>query len=198
MPIPKSQSAQDGFEQTEMIFQGIHKNTMQAFINYKAYYDKKAKASKLKEQQQMYVPQRKADHQRSRTLFTDFRWIGPYIVEKTLPNNTYLVPKLGTNKTQVLRRMKLRLFTPRQPIPEVQTTSQERKPDPEVIKHNDPYARARESEFEKPIFDLDRHKPNNHNSSKTTKRHDLANYVTSIIPGTIREGSPELSLRQMK
>ena len=54
----------------------------------------------------------KADHQGSIIPFTDFRWIGPYIVEKALPNNNYLVQKLGTNKTQVLYRMRLRLLKP--------------------------------------------------------------------------------------
>ena len=39
--------------------------------------------------------------------------------------------------------MRLRVLTPRQPIPDVQATSHEWKPDPEVIiKHDDLYARA--------------------------------------------------------
>ena len=112
----------------------------------------------------MFVLQPKADHQGSKAPFTNFRWIGPYIVEKALPNNNCLVRKIGTNKTQGLHRMKLRLFTPRQPIPDVQTTSQERRPDPEVIiKHDDLYARAWESEYETPIFDNGQHEPKNGN-----------------------------------
>ena len=47
-PIPTSQIAQDVLDQTEMIHQDVRKNTMQAYIKYKAYYDKKANASKLK------------------------------------------------------------------------------------------------------------------------------------------------------
>ena len=47
---------------------------------------KKANASKLKEPQYVYVLQPKADHQGSKIPFTSFRWIGPYIVEKALPN----------------------------------------------------------------------------------------------------------------
>ena len=39
-------------------------------------------------------------------------------------------------------------------MPDVQPTSQKWKPDPEVIiKHDDLYARAEESDFGKPIFD---------------------------------------------
>ena len=41
--------AQDFLDQTEMIHQDVRKNVMQAYIKYKAYYDKKAIASKLKE-----------------------------------------------------------------------------------------------------------------------------------------------------
>ena len=48
-PIPTSQIAQDVLEQTVMIHQDVRKNTMQAYIKYKAYYDKKANASKVKE-----------------------------------------------------------------------------------------------------------------------------------------------------
>ena len=36
-----SEIAQDVLEQTEMIFQDVRRNTMQAYIKYKAYYDKK-------------------------------------------------------------------------------------------------------------------------------------------------------------
>ena len=44
-----SEIAQDVLEQTEAIFQDVRKNGMQAYIKYKAYYDKKANASKLKQ-----------------------------------------------------------------------------------------------------------------------------------------------------
>ena len=125
MPTPNSQIAEAVLKQTEMIFHDVRKNTIQTYIKHKAYYDKEASASKLKEQQLVYVLQPEADHQGSEDPFTDFRWIGLYIVEKALPNNNYLARKLGTHKTQVLHRMRLRLFTPRQPIPDVQKTSQE-------------------------------------------------------------------------
>ena len=85
---------------------------MQAYIKYKAYYDKKANVSKLKQSDYVYILQPKADHQGSKILFTDFRWIGPYIYEKVLSNKNYLVRKIGTNQTQILHRMRLRQFTP--------------------------------------------------------------------------------------
>ena len=69
-PIPTSQIAQYVLEQTEMIHQDDRKNTMQAYIKYKAYYDKKAKASKRKEADYVYILQPKADHQGSKIPFT--------------------------------------------------------------------------------------------------------------------------------
>ena len=82
IPPPDSHIAQDVLEQTETIFQDVHKNTMQAYIKYKAYYDRKANASKLKKANYVFILQLKADHQGSKIPFTDFRWIGPYIIEK--------------------------------------------------------------------------------------------------------------------
>ena len=81
-PTPTSPIAQEDLEQTEMIHQDVRKNIMQAYITYKAYYDKQANASKLKEADYVYILQPKADHQGSKIPFAEFRWIGPYIIEK--------------------------------------------------------------------------------------------------------------------
>ena len=109
-----------------------------------------------------------------------------------MPSNKYLLGKLGANKTEVLHRMRLPLFTSRKPIPDVQATSREQKPDPEVIiKHDDLYARAWESEYETPN-DNSQHEPDNMNTPEITVRHDLPNDKTRTIPGTVREDSPEI------
>ena len=137
-----------------MIHQDVRKNTMQAYIKYKAYYDKKAKASKLKDADYVYILQPKADHQGSKIPFTEFRQMGPYIVEKVLPNNNYLVRKIGTDKTQVIHRMRMRQFTLRQPPADTRVNRHEYTPDPEVtINHDDLYARAWEHHYEQPVFD---------------------------------------------
>ena len=120
--FPDSEIAQDVLEQTTMIFQDVRRNAMQAYIKYKAFYDKKVNASKLKQSEYVYTLQPKLDHQGSKIPFTDFRWIGPYIIEKVLPNNNYLVRKIGTNKTQILHRMRPRQFTPHQTIPDTLVT----------------------------------------------------------------------------
>ena len=97
-PIPTSQIAHEMLEQTEMIHQDVRKNTMQAYIKYKAYYYKEAKASKLKEADYVYILQPKADHQGSKIPFTEFRWIGPYITKKVLPKIIIWYAKLAPTR----------------------------------------------------------------------------------------------------
>ena len=49
-----------------------------------------------------------ADQQESNILFREYRRTGPYIVEKILQNENYIVRKLNSNKTQILHRIRLR------------------------------------------------------------------------------------------
>ena len=191
-PIPTSQIAQEFLEQTEMIHQDVRKNVMQAYIKYKAYYEKKANASKLKEADYVYILQPKADHQGSKVPFTEFRRIGPYIIEKELPNNNYLVRKIGTNKTQVLHRMRMRQFTPRQPPADITVKPQEYKPDPEVsFNHDDLYARAWEYDFEQPIFDAENDNEAPTNSQKIPVQSDFSTEEMRNTPGEPHVCSPE-------
>ena len=193
-PIPTSQIAQDVLEQTQMIYQDVRKNTMQAYIKYKAYYDKKANASKLKEADYVYILQPKADHQGSKIPFTEFRWMGPYIVEKVLPNNNYLVRKIGTDKTQVLHRMRMRQFTPRQPPAAIRVNPHEYKPDPEVsINHDDLYARAWEYHYEQPIFDAENDNSVSPKQPETPIQTDLSTGKMRNTRGTTHECPPEIS-----
>ena len=192
-PSPDSEITQDVLEQTETIFQDVRRNAMQAYIKYKAYYDKKANASKLKQSDYVYILQPKADHQGSKIPFADFWWIGPYIIEKILPNNNYVVRKIGTIKTQLLLRKSLRQFTPRQTIPDIPVTPREWQQDPEVIiKHDDLYARAWECEYDKPIFDSYRNNLVPPNSPEVTVRSEQAANETRSTPGTTQENCSEI------
>ena len=87
-PITTSQIVQDVLDQAEMIHQNVRKNAMQAYIKNKAYYDKKANASKLKKADYVDVLETKADHQGSKIPFTEFRWLGPY--NRTILKRCYL------------------------------------------------------------------------------------------------------------
>ena len=89
---------------------------MQSFLKYKEYYDRKTKAAPLQEKDYCFVLQPKADSQGSKIPFRDYRWIGPFIVQKVLPKNKYIVLRLNTNKTQILHCIWLKKFVPNAPI----------------------------------------------------------------------------------
>ena len=192
-PIPTSQIAQEILQQAEMIHQDVRKNIMQAYVKYKAYYDKKTNASKLKEADHVYILQPKADHQGSKIPFTEFRWIGPYIIEKVLPNNNYLVQKIGTNKTKVLHRMRMRQFTPRQPPADITLKPQEYKSDPEVsLIRDDLFARAWENDFEQPIFDAENDNEAPTNLQEIPLQSDYSTEELRNTPGNPHVCSPEI------
>ena len=46
--MTNSQVLQDIFEKTEMVFKDVRKNATQAYIKYKAWFDQKANALKVK------------------------------------------------------------------------------------------------------------------------------------------------------
>ena len=191
--IPTSQSAQEVFDQTEMIHQGVRKNTMQAYIKYKAYYDEKANASKLKEADYVYILQPKANHQGSKIQFTEFRWMGPYIIEKLLPNNNCLVRKIGTNKTQVLHRMRMRQFTTRQPPADITVKPQNYKSDHKMSLNQDVlYARAWEYDYEQPIFDTESDNAAPHNSQDSLEQSDFSTEEMRNTSGNPHVCSPEI------
>ena len=77
---------------------------MQSYLKYKEYYDRKAKAAPLQEKDFCFVLQPKADTQGSKIPVRDFRWTGPFVVQKVLPNKNYIVRRLNTKKTQILHR----------------------------------------------------------------------------------------------
>ena len=161
---------------------------MKAYIKHKAYYDKKASASKLKQAQNVFVLQPNVSQHGSEVPFTDFCWIGPLIIEKLLLNQNSMVRKIDTNMTQVLHRMKLRQFRPRPPVPDLQLTSRKGKPVPEVIiKHVRKYARARECKNEKSIFVSDYNNPKKPISPEIAVQPGGAADGMSTIPGTRRE-----------
>ena len=89
---------------------------MQSYLKYKEYYDRKAKAAPQQEKDYCFVRQPKADSQGSKIPFRDYRWISPFVVEKILPNNNYIVRRLNTNKTQILHRIRLKKIVPNAPL----------------------------------------------------------------------------------
>ena len=160
-------------------------------LNTRPNKTKKANASK--EADYVYILQPKVDHQGSRNPFTEFRWIGPYIIEKVLPNNKYLIRKIGTHKTQVLHRIRMRQFKPRQLAADIAVKPQEYKSDPEVsLHHDDLYARAWEYDFEQPIFDAENDKAARPNFQEIPVQSDYSTEEMRNTPRNPHVCSPEI------
>ena len=120
--------------------------------------------------------------------------MGPYIVEKVLPNNNYLVRKIGTDKPQVLHRMRMCQFTPRQPTADIRVNPHEYKPDPEVsVNHDDLYARAWEHHYEQAIFDVENDNSVPPNQPEIPIQSDLSTGKMRNTRGTTHECPPEIS-----
>ena len=124
------------------------KNLMQSYLKYKAYYDRKAKTSPLETTDYCYILNPKADTQASKIPFREFQWQGPYKVEKVLPNNNYIVRKLGANKTQLLHRIRLRKFTPQAPVADIFVRESDWQKDDQIsVAHDDLYAHSWNTNF---------------------------------------------------
>ena len=151
---PTTDFAEELLRRTKILFDKTKKNAMQSYIKYKKYYDKKAKASLLKEKDYCFILQPKADHQGSKIPFRDFRRIGPYLVEKVIPNKNYIVRKLNTNETQILHRICLRKYNPEKPPKDNHQETQWRIDDNIVVPQDELYTIAWEAEFGGHLFDI--------------------------------------------
>ena len=120
---------------------------MQSFLKNKEYYDRNDKASPLKQNDYCFILQPMADHQRSKILFREFRWIGPYIVKKVMANENYIVRKLNSNKTQILHRIRLRKFEPNVPLRDERLEGNLQPDDEIIIPQDDLYVIMWETGF---------------------------------------------------
>ena len=106
-----------------------------------------------------------------------------------------MVRKIRTNKTQVLHRMRMRQFTPRQPPADIQVKPQEYKSDPEVsLNHDDLYARGWEYDYEQPFFDAENNNAAPPNLQESPVQSDFSTEEMKNTPGDTHECSPEIFL----
>ena len=129
---PTTEFAEEIQNRTKILIDKTKQYIMQSYIKYKKYYDRKAKAAPLKENDYCFVLQPKADHQGSKISFRDYRWVGSLIVQKVLPNEIYIVRRINTNMTQILHRIRLKKFVPNQQL-EDNFREQRLQPDEEIV-----------------------------------------------------------------
>ena len=104
-----------------------------------------------------------------------------------------MVRKIGTNKTQVLHRMRLRQFTPRQPPADIPFKPEEYKSDPEVsLNRDDSYARAWEYDYEQPILVAKNDIAASPNLQEVPLQSDFPTGEMKNTPGNAQKCSPEI------
>ena len=151
--LPTTEFAEEVQQRTQILIDQTKKNIMQSYLKYKDYYDRKAKAAPLKEKDYCFVLQPKADTQASKIPFKEYRWIGPFVIQKVLSNDNYIVRRLNTNKTQILHRIRLKKFVPNAPL-EDKYDGEKLQPDNEiVIPQDDLYTISWEVDFEYDLFE---------------------------------------------
>ena len=65
-------------------------------------------------------------------IFYDYRWVGPFIAQKVLPNENYILRRLNTNKPQILHRIRLKKFVSNELL-EDSYRDERLKPDEKII-----------------------------------------------------------------
>ena len=183
---PQTDIAEEVQRRMQILLDQTKKNIMQSYLRYKAYYDRKAKAAPLETTDYCYNLNPKADTQTTKIPFREFRWCGPYKVEKVLPNNNYIVRRLGTNKTQLLHRIRLRKFTPQAPLADIFVRETDwQKDDQMIVSHDDLYAQSWNTNFGPNPFEESPH--------EYTLNTDNIEYVPIEIPDQNRPPSPNSS-----
>ena len=170
--LPTTDFADEFQRRTQILLDSTKKNIMQSYLKYKEYYDRKAKAASLKQNDYCFILQPIADHQGSKIPFREYRWTGPYIVEKVLPNENYIVRKLNSNKTQILHRIRLRKYEPNTVLQDVRPEGNLQPDDEIIIPQDDLYVVTLETNF----GDF----PNLDENSKNNKRLDDTDTTTGL------------------
>ena len=145
--IPTTDFAEELQRRTQILIDKTKKNIMQSYLKYKDY-DRKAKAAPLEQGDFCFILQPLADHQGSKIPFREFRWIGPYVIEKVLPNENYIVRKLNSNKTQILHRIRLRKYTPNTTLQDIRPEGNLQADDEIIIPQDNLYIISWETTFD--------------------------------------------------
>ena len=126
--LPKTEMGGEILQKTKQIYEATQKSLMQSYIKNKKYYDKKANAHPLNNGDYCFALHPRAATQSTKVPFRDYMWTGPYIVEKVLPNNNYIVRRLETNRTQIFHRIRLRIYKTTRTLPDIVVSNDHSNP----------------------------------------------------------------------
>ena len=121
-------SLQEQFSHTKL-------RLLDAYHNYRTYYDKKAAAKPLRQHQYCLLLNPCLLTQSDFAAKSNTIWLSLYRVEKILTKSKYLIRKVGTPYTQCVHRIRLRPITPNYQVEDIQLTVDDFRTDPSLGKY---------------------------------------------------------------
>ena len=104
---------------------------IQRYVKYKQYYDKQPQAYPLKIHTYCLLLNPKLDTQKQSMNKMLPKWLALYRVEKKMSHENYLIREKGTNHTQIVHRIRLRSYTPKHKMQDLENIDQKNFiPDP--------------------------------------------------------------------
>ena len=108
---------------------------LDAYHKYRAYYDKKAAAKPLVNQQYCLLLNPSLLTQSDFAAKSTTIWLSLYKVEKILTKSNYLIRKIGTPYTQCVNRVGLRPITRNYEVEDISVTTDDFRPNPGLGKY---------------------------------------------------------------
>ena len=137
---PRPELGEGNQNRNRLLNDETKQNIMHSYLKFEGSYHRKARAAPLKENDYCFVLQPKVDHQGSKLSFRDYRWVGPFLLQKILAYEIYIVCRLITNKTQILHRTRLKKFVQHQQLGDGYR-EEKLQPDQEIINEQDDFCK---------------------------------------------------------
>ncbi len=108
----KSFDDQTNLDQHMALYDKARENSILNFKSYRSYYDRKAKANPLSQDDFCFLLHPKLSKQNDALAIDECRWISLFEIVQVLTHSNYLIRRVNTTLTQVVHRIRLRKYVP--------------------------------------------------------------------------------------
>ena len=134
-PVTHSKYLTEVSDRMAELHANAKENTIEAYLRFRRYYDKKAKAEPLRLHEYCLLLNPKLTTQNMFAGKNSTKWLALFRVEKVLTNTNYIVRRVGTWYTQLVHRIRLRPFTPTYTVNDLPAINPQKfLPDPDMLK----------------------------------------------------------------
>ena len=113
---PQFETTRQLQERMRHLYKHQKQNIIENYLKYKTYYDGKAQAFPLELKRYCLLLNPKLDSQKQTMNKMEPKWLALYRVEKQINHENYLVREVGTHHTQIVHRIRLREYSPKHRI----------------------------------------------------------------------------------